>query len=46
AVWGAEGLIVGRSLDVFVSRLRKKLRGATGVEIQTVHGLGYRFRKN
>ena len=23
-VWGEEGVIVGRSLDVFVSRLRKK----------------------
>ncbi len=43
AVWGAEGIITGRSLDVFVSRLRKKLSTAEGVEIQTVHGVGYRF---
>jgi hypothetical protein len=43
SVWGEEGIIVGRSLDVFVSRLRKKLAGAENVEIQTVHGVGYRF---
>lgn len=44
AVWGDEGVMVGRSLDVFVSRLRKKLKGVDDVEIQTVHGVGYRFR--
>lgn len=44
AVWGEEGVMVGRSLDVFISRLRKKLVGANDLEIQTVHGVGYRFR--
>lgn len=44
AVWGEEGIIVGRSLDVFISRLRKKLVGAEGTEIVTVHGVGYRFK--
>lgn len=44
AVWGDEGVMVGRSLDVFISRLRKKLKEAQSVEIQTVHGVGYRFR--
>lgn len=44
AVWGEEGLITGRSLDVFISRLRKKLAEVTEVEIKTVHGVGYRFR--
>ena len=44
AVWGEEGIIVGRSLDVFISRLRKKITGADGVEIQTVHGVGYRLK--
>ncbi len=42
AVWGEEGLMVGRSVDVFVSRLRKYLRGAQ-VEITAVHGVGYRL---
>ncbi|MFK8161163.1 MAG: helix-turn-helix domain-containing protein [Lewinella sp.] len=44
AVWGEEGIMVGRSLDVFISRLRKKITGADGVEIQTVHGVGYRLK--
>ncbi len=44
AVWGEEGIIVGRSLDVFISRIRKKIAAAEGVEIQTVHGVGYRLR--
>jgi len=43
AVWAAEGVMVGRSLDVFVSRLRKKILGTDVVSIQTVHGVGYRF---
>lgn len=43
AVWGEEGIITGRSLDVFVSRLRKKLAVVDGVEIKTVHGVGYRL---
>lgn len=42
SVWGEDGLVVGRSLDVFVSRLRKYLRAA-GVEIASVHGVGYRL---
>lgn len=46
AVWGDEGLITGRSLDVFISRLRKKMLAEPAVEIQTVHGIGYRFRVN
>jgi len=41
AVWGLDGIITGRSLDVFVSRLRKKLADDSGMEIKTVHGVGY-----
>lgn len=43
AVWGEEGIITGRSLDVFVSRLRKKIVNAEALEIKTVHGVGYRL---
>ncbi len=43
AVWGEEGIITGRSLDVFVSRLRKKLVETKDLEIKTVHGVGYRL---
>lgn len=43
AVWEDEGIIVGRSLDVFVSRLRKILRPDSCVKIVNVHGIGYRI---
>ncbi|MEM6321565.1 MAG: winged helix-turn-helix domain-containing protein [Bacteroidota bacterium] len=42
-VWGDEGVLVGRSLDVFVSRLRKILKPDTSLTIKTVHGVGYRL---
>lgn len=42
-VWEEEGLIVGRSLDVFISRLRKLLKADNSVKIKSVHGVGYRL---
>lgn len=42
-VWGDEGVIVGRSLDVFISRLRKILKEDPSIQIKNVHGVGYRF---
>lgn len=43
SVWEDEGIIVGRSVDVFVSRLRKLLRDDAGLRIVAVHGVGYRL---
>lgn len=42
-VWENEGVITGRSLDVFVSRLRKKLGRAGNIRITNVHGRGYKL---
>jgi len=42
-VWADEGVMVGRSVDVFVSRLRKKLAADPSVGIVAVHGVGYRL---
>lgn len=42
-VWADEGIIVGRSVDVFVSRLRKLLKNDPSVKISNVHSVGYRF---
>lgn len=42
-VWADEGVLVGRSVDVFVSRLRKKLAVDPGLGIVAVHGVGYRL---
>jgi two-component system, OmpR family, response regulator len=43
SVWGDEVIIVGRSIDVFVSRLRKLLKDNPFVKISNVHSVGYRF---
>ncbi|MBE9462453.1 winged helix-turn-helix domain-containing protein [Dyadobacter sp. UP-52] len=43
SVWEDEGIIVGRSVDVFVSRLRKMLSEDLNVKISAVHGVGYRL---
>ncbi len=42
-VWADEGVLVGRSVDVFVSRLRKKLAPDGTISIESVHGVGYRL---
>jgi DNA-binding winged helix-turn-helix (wHTH) protein len=42
-VWADEGVIVGRSVDMFVSRLRKMLRDDPSVQLVAVHGVGYRL---
>jgi hypothetical protein len=42
-VWADEGILVGRSVDVFVSRLRKKLAADASIGIVAVHGVGYRL---
>lgn len=43
SVWEDEGIIVGRSVDVFVSRLRKLLQPDPGIRLVAVHGVGYRL---
>ena len=45
-IWEDEGVIVGRSLDVFISKLRKKLEGDTSIQVVNVHGKGYRLQIN
>lgn len=42
-VWKDEGVMVRRSMDVFVSRLRKKLSADPTVGIVAIHGIGYRM---
>ncbi len=42
-VWEDEGVMVTRSLDMFISKLRKKLQGDPAVNIVNVHGKGYRL---
>ncbi|MBC3539304.1 response regulator transcription factor [Rufibacter sediminis] len=42
-LWQDDGYFVGRSLDVFISRLRKYLQPDSSVKITTVHGRGYKL---
>lgn len=43
AVWGGNDYFSGRSLDVFISRLRKFFQDDPIVNIENRHGLGYVF---
>lgn len=42
-VWEDNGVIVGRSLDTYISKLRKKLKDDTSIKITNVHGVGYKL---
>ncbi len=42
-VWTDEGVITGRSLDMFISKLRKKLSVDPDLRITNIHGKGYRL---
>jgi DNA-binding response OmpR family regulator len=42
-VWGDDDYFMGRSLDVFISKLRKYLKEDSKVEIVNYHGVGFRL---
>ena len=42
-VWGKEDYFLGRSMDVFISRLRRHLSADDSVHIENVHGVGFRL---
>ena len=43
SVWGSDDYYLGRSLDVFISRLRKYLKSDPEIKIINLHGIGFRF---
>ncbi len=43
AVWGNEGYFNGRSMDVYIARLRKYLKNDPGLRILNVHGKGFKL---
>ena len=43
SLWGNDDYFTGRSLDVFISRLRKILVNEKGISIENLHGIGFRF---
>jgi len=42
-IWENEGVIVTRSLDMFISKLRKKLDKDSSITIANIHGVGYKL---
>ncbi|NNE28213.1 MAG: winged helix-turn-helix transcriptional regulator, partial [Saprospiraceae bacterium] len=45
-VWGDKGDYVGRTLDVFISKLRKKLESDQNLKIVNIRGVGYKLVVN
>lgn len=43
SLWGDDDYFMGRSLDVFISRLRKILVTETHISIENLHGIGFKF---
>lgn len=43
AIWGEDDYFMGRSLDVFISKLRGYLKGDSNVEIINLHGVGFKL---
>lgn len=42
-IWGDDDYFMGRSLDVFISRLRKYLKDDCDIQIVNYHGIGFRL---
>jgi len=40
-VWGENDYFMGRSLDVFITKLRKHLKPDPAIKIENVHGVGF-----
>lgn len=45
-VWGDDSYFVGRSMDVFITKLRKYLAGDESIKISNVHGVGFKLEAN
>jgi len=42
-VWGNDDYFMGRSMDVFISKLRKYLKDDPAIQIVNYHGVGFRL---
>ena len=42
-VWGKDDYFLGRSMDVFITKLRKYFKADPSVQIETIHGMGFRL---
>lgn len=46
AIWGDDNYFNGRSMDVYIAKLRKLLKSEEGIEILNVHGKGFKLMVN
>ncbi|MDR9486407.1 response regulator transcription factor [Salibacter sp.] len=42
-IWGDDDYFLGRSMDVFITKLRKRLKGEESITIENVHGIGFKL---
>ncbi|TDW99858.1 response regulator transcription factor [Dinghuibacter silviterrae] len=42
-VWGKDDYFLGRSMDVFITKLRKHFKADPHIILETIHGIGFRF---
>lgn len=42
-VWGKDGYFVGRSMDVYMTKVRKHLKQDPNIEIINIHGVGFKL---
>jgi DNA-binding response OmpR family regulator len=42
-VWGKDDYFLGRSMDVFITKLRKYFKSDPDIRLETLHGVGFRF---
>ncbi|HNT94018.1 MAG: response regulator transcription factor [Bacteroidales bacterium] len=45
-IWGEDDYFLGRSMDVFISRLRKYLASDPGISLRTLRGMGFVLEEN
>jgi DNA-binding response OmpR family regulator len=45
-IWGEDDYFLGRSMDVFISRLRKYLSSDPGLSLRTLRGVGFVLQEN
>ncbi len=43
-VWGKDDYFLGRSMDVFIAKLRKYLKADETINLETIHGVGFRLQ--
>jgi DNA-binding response OmpR family regulator len=45
-VWGTDDYFTAKSMDVYITRIRKLLKEEPSLEIENLYGTGYRIRNN